>query len=107
MNTVRKVHNHSDINIEEYADTPKDNLNEKSFLEVKDAIRKVLNFHEHVCVGINNEIYDENVFKEHRMHAAIELWEMTEAYIKKRREMSGTKTLYKDFESQILRWKSL
>jgi len=104
MNVIRKVHEHNEISIEEYAVKLKDNLNETSFLEVKNAVRKVLNFHEHICIGINAGIYDENVFKEHRMRASIELWNMTEAYIQKRRELSGTKELYENLENQIKRW---
>jgi len=105
MNVVRKVHEHPEINIEEYTNSPKDNLNEGSFLEVKNAIRKVLNFHEHICIGISSGIYDESVFKQHRKQSTIELWSMTEKYIAERRKLSNNPKVFEHLEEQVKKWR--
>jgi len=103
---VRKIHLDSNIEIAVFAYGKKpDNHENDGFVRDRDAIRKVLNFHEHMAVGIKNNIYDEKVLKEQRYTSTVELWKMIESFVLKRREITKSDTLYQEFEVLAKKWK--
>jgi len=104
--TVRKIHLDSNIEISVFAYGKRpDNHEVDGFVRDRDAIRKVLNFQEHMAVGIKNNIYDEKVLKEQRYTSTVELWKMVESFVRKRREITKSDTLYQEFEKLAKDWK--
>jgi len=96
-----------DIKIYAYSKCPINHTgNEGGFRERVEAIKTILNFHEHLAIGIKNSIYDEVLLKEQRYSSVIELLDMTRDYIEERRKQSGHHTSYQDFQRLSERWKT-
>ncbi|MGZ8947368.1 MAG: DUF4760 domain-containing protein [Methylococcaceae bacterium] len=105
---IREIHTNPNIDmyIFAYSICPKNcGLDEASFYEKGEAIRTMLNFIEHIAIGIKNDIYDETILKEQRYTAVTSLLDMTNKYIATRRSQSGHHTLYQDFERLAEKWK--
>lgn len=75
-------------------------------LQLKHKMMIVLNRHEFYAIGINNKLFDENLFK--RMHCSnfLKLWEKVSPAVTQFRSKVGKDTLFKEFECLAIRWKA-
>jgi hypothetical protein len=66
----------------------------------------VLNHYEHVCVGIDQGIYDEVIFRNTMHTHVVKLYEKVKPFIEEARRTSGKETTFQDFEILACRWKN-
>lgn len=83
------------------------NLASKAQKDQDDAkvIRYVLNHYEYVSVGIQQDIYDEQIFKDSICGVVVSLYERTKPFIVKVREEENRLTIFQEFEWLACRWK--
>ncbi|MGR2670806.1 DUF4760 domain-containing protein [Acinetobacter soli] len=74
--------------------------------EVRKSLIKALNRYEFYAVGINQELFDEVLFK--RMHCSniVRLWEASSTAVNQLRIFAKKDTLFKDLEQLANRWKA-
>lgn len=68
------------------------------------AIRYVLNHWEYVCVGIQSDIYDEEMLKRASYNTVVRLFQCARPFIEKLRQNTGRPTLYQELEWLYNRW---
>lgn len=71
----------------------------------RENVRYLLNYHETICAGIKNGIYDEEIIRDSRLSVMIMTFKFSRQYIAKVRELNRTSTAYEHFEAQISRWR--
>lgn len=69
-------------------------------------VRYVLNHLELVAVGIQNDIYDENMLKECWFNIVVSTYEKAQPFISAARAMKKTNSIYQEFEWLAVRWQS-
>jgi hypothetical protein len=69
------------------------------------SIRYALNHYEYIAVGIQQGIYDEDIFKHSHYTTVVKLYEHTKSYIDERRRLTERPTAYQEFECLACRWK--
>jgi Domain of unknown function (DUF4760) len=89
----------SSINIATFA------KNDKNGTDDAQSIRYALNHYEYIAVGIDQGIYDEDIFKHSHYSTVLKLYEHTKSYIAERRRIIGRQTTYQEFECLACRWK--
>jgi hypothetical protein len=78
--------------------------NDKSGSDEAQNIRYALNHYEYIAVGIDQGIYDEDIFKHSHYSTVLKLYEHTKSYIAERRRVIASVTTYQEFECLACRW---
>jgi len=68
------------------------------------AIRYVLNHFEHVSIGIQHDIYDEEMLRQGWHSLVVKVYEQTQPLIAAIREMKQSNTPLQEFEWLAKRW---
>jgi len=96
---IREEALHTNSNIRKYAKPP------EAQTENAAAIRYVLNHFEYVAVGIQDGIYDEEMFKKASFSTIMEIRRHSETYITDVRSEQNRDTIYQEFCWLCERWK--
>lgn len=99
IRVIREEATHHNSNIRKYAKTPDSQSDNAA------SIRYVLNHFEYVSVGIQNGIYDEDMFKKASFSTIMEIRRHTETYITDVRTAQNRDTIYQEFCWLCERWK--
>jgi hypothetical protein len=78
---------------------------DKNGTDEAQSIRYALNHYEYIAVGIDQGIYDEDIFKHSHYSTVLKLYEHTKSYIAERRRIIDRLTTYQEFECLACRWK--
>ncbi|WP_116866573.1 DUF4760 domain-containing protein [Pseudomonas syringae] len=97
---LQKLHDATDLNMRAFANK------EKNDSEETNSIRYVLNHWERVCVGINQEIYDETMLHSSSYSTIINIYDQALPFIQAVRENTGKATYYQELECLVVRWRS-
>lgn len=97
VHTVSQLHD-GDKNIAAYAKKEhRDTVQSK-------ALQYALNHYEYVSVGISQDIYDEQIFKNSSYTTVTNLYKRTRAYIEAVRREIDSKTTWQEFECLACKW---
>lgn len=96
---IREEALHIQSNIRKYANAPDSNSENAA------AIRYVLNHYENIAIGIQDGIYDEEMFKKASFSTIMEIRRHSETFITDVRVTAQRETLYQEFCWLCTRWK--
>jgi hypothetical protein len=68
-------------------------------------IRYALNQYEYICVGIEQDVYDEEVFRGAMYSTFVKFYDRAKPFIDEARRTAGRDTIYQEFECVACRWK--
>jgi hypothetical protein len=98
---MREMHDSPDASIEQLAKKGlADGLAEKAKI-----VREVLMFCETLSSGVRNGIYDEKIIRDNISTTLINIWDMSESFIKRVRVDRKNKAFYEHFEWLVERFK--
>jgi hypothetical protein len=72
--------------------------------KLKDDIHYVLNYYEHIALGIRVKAFEEEIFKNLHYSSFMKLWKFAHPLIIRIRAISGKKTIYQEIEYLARRW---
>jgi hypothetical protein len=99
IDMIRKIHHDETEEINRYA------YPERAEDEKAASIRYILNFMEHMSIGIFNGTYDEKIIKETMCSFVVNTWGFVEPYVKQRRSLIGSVTAFAEVEKLAGRWR--
>ncbi len=74
--------------------------------KLKDDIHYVLNYYEHIALGIRVEAFEEEIFKNLHYSNFMKIWHCAHPLILQIRSISGKDTIYQEIEYLARKWKN-